>query len=71
MVVGICLVILCAKDDVDWVSRLDIFRNARLEMYRVVWPTKQEIGQTTLMVVVFVCVVALFFGVLTHCLLGL
>ena len=36
------------------------FRNARLEMYRVVWPTKQEIGQTTLMVVVFVCVVALF-----------
>lgn len=34
-------------------------KNARSEMRRVVWPTRQEAGQTTLMVVVIVVIMAL------------
>jgi len=45
-----------------WV--ITLFREARAELRRVVWPTRQETLQTTFGVVVMVIVVALFLGVL-------
>lgn len=38
---------------------LGLFRDARSEIRRVVWPTRQELLQTTAIVVVFVLIVAL------------
>lgn len=38
---------------------LNLAREAKMEIRKVVWPTKQELTQTTLIVVVFVLVVAL------------
>jgi preprotein translocase subunit SecE len=40
-----------------WVFQF--FRDARLELRKVVWPTRQEVGQTTLVVVAMVAVLAL------------
>jgi preprotein translocase subunit SecE len=37
---------------------------ARIELRKVVWPTRQETGQTTLVVFVFVIVAGLFFWLL-------
>ena len=45
-------------------------REARTEVRKVVWPTRRETGQTTLIVIVVVTIVALilwlFDGVLTY-----
>ena len=35
--------------------------DARIELYKVFWPTRQETGTMTLVVVVFVIILALFF----------
>jgi preprotein translocase subunit SecE len=35
--------------------------DARIELYKVFWPTRQETGTMTLVVVVFVIIMALFF----------
>jgi preprotein translocase subunit SecE len=37
-----------------------LLKEARIEIRKVVWPTRPELTQTTLIVVVFVLVVALF-----------
>jgi preprotein translocase subunit SecE len=44
-----------AKGTVFW----DLLKGARVEARRVVWPTKQECNQTTLIVVAFILVMAL------------
>ena len=62
-----------AKGAVFW----DLMKGARTEARRVVWPTKQECNQTTLIVVVFILIMALIlwgldslFGWLTTLVLG-
>ena len=45
-----------AKGAAFWV----LIKGARTEIRKVVWPTRQETMQTTLIVVVFVVIVALF-----------
>jgi preprotein translocase subunit SecE len=40
-----------------WV--VEFFRDSRMELRKVVWPTREEITQTTLVVVVMVIVLAL------------
>lgn len=61
------------KGQVFW----DLMKGARVEAKRVVWPTKQECNQTTLIVVVFIFVMALilwgldsFFGWITSMVIG-
>ena len=39
-------------------------QTARLELRKVVWPTRQETFQTTLVVIFFVIVMGVFFGLL-------
>jgi preprotein translocase subunit SecE len=53
------------------------FWNARIELYKVFWPTRQETGTMTAVVFVFVIIMALFFwgvdsilGWLTKLILG-
>lgn len=46
-------------------------KDALVEMRRVVWPTRQEAAQTTLIVLVFVLIVALLLFVLDWILSGL
>ncbi len=47
----------------------DFLQGSRLEMRKVVWPTKQETIQTTLTVFVFVLVLGIFFWLLDFLLL--
>ncbi|SHG29394.1 preprotein translocase subunit SecE [Microbulbifer donghaiensis] len=59
-IVAICLVALVvavntAKGNAFWT----LLREAQAEVRRVVWPTRQEATQTTLIVVVFVLIMAL------------
>jgi preprotein translocase subunit SecE len=55
----------------------DLVRQARLEVYKVVWPTRQETVQTTMIVLLVVFVIALilwlldmFFGWLASIIIG-
>ncbi|MCO1334307.1 preprotein translocase subunit SecE [Microbulbifer sp. OS29] len=59
-VTAICLVALVvavntAKGNALW----QLLREAQIEVRRVVWPTRQEATQTTVIVVVFVLIMAL------------
>ena len=47
----------------------DFIQGSRVEMRKVVWPTKQETIQTTLTVFVFVLVLGIFFWLLVFLLL--
>ena len=47
----------------------DFLQGSRVEMRKVVWPTKQETIQTTLTVFVFVLVLGIFFWLLDFLLL--
>jgi preprotein translocase subunit SecE len=44
-------------------------QGSRIELRKVIWPTRQETTQTTLMVVVFVLVLGIFFWILDFLLL--
>ena len=62
-----------AKGAVFW----DLMKGAKTEARRVVWPTKQECNQTTLIVVIFILIMALIlwgldslFGWLTSLVIG-
>jgi preprotein translocase subunit SecE len=46
-------------------------QGSRVELRKVVWPTRQETTQTTLMVAVFVLALGTFFWLLDFALLGL
>ena len=55
----------------------DLVKQARLEVYKVVWPTRQETTQTTMIVLLVVFVIALilwlldmFFGWLASIIIG-
>jgi len=55
----------------------DLVKQARLEVYKVVWPTRQETTQTTMIVLLVVFVIALilwlldmFFGWLASVIIG-
>ena len=54
-VVAVYVAINTAKGDAFW----SLLREARQEFRRVVWPTRQEVNQTTLIVVAVVVVMAL------------
>ena len=47
----------------------EFFQGSRIEIKKVVWPTKQETFQTTLMVFVFVLIMGIFFWLLDFLLL--
>jgi len=49
----------------------EFFQGSRIEIKKVVWPTKQETFQTTLMVFVFVLIMGIFFWLLDFLLLFL
>lgn len=49
------LALLTVKGQLAW----EFIKSARIELRKVVWPTRQETLQTTLIVVVFVVIVAL------------
>jgi len=51
--------LVIAAQTVKGKSFLDLLKEARIEIRKVVWPTRQELVQTTFMVVVFVLIVAL------------
>ncbi|NCX93199.1 MAG: preprotein translocase subunit SecE [Gammaproteobacteria bacterium] len=53
--VALTLAFLTAKGQLAW----KFFKEARNELRRVVWPTRQETTHTTLLVVVIVAVMAL------------
>ncbi len=55
-----CLALAVAATTVKGRSYIVLFKEARSEIRRVVWPTRQELTQTTAIVVVFVLIVALF-----------
>ncbi|MCK9505685.1 MAG: preprotein translocase subunit SecE [Porticoccaceae bacterium] len=72
-VVAIFVALKTAKGGVFW----ELLKGARVEARRVVWPTKQECNQTTLVVVGFIFVMALIlwgldslFGWLTSLIIG-
>lgn len=73
IVVAGYLALTTVKGDVFW----QLMKGARVEAKRVVWPTKQECNQTTLIVVAFIIVMALIlwgldslFGWLTTLIIG-
>ena len=43
------------------VSPLHIFRQFRQQVKKVTWPTKKEVSQVSMMVIVIVAIAALFF----------
>src|SRR5215475_4827796 len=47
----------------SWYGRefLQFFQAARVELRKVVWPTREETGQTTLVVFIFAAAMGLFF----------
>tara|TARA_B100001079_G_C16266987_1_gene450355 strand:- start:515 stop:883 length:369 start_codon:yes stop_codon:yes gene_type:complete len=47
----------------------EFFQSSRVEMRKVVWPTKQETIQTTLTVFIFVLILGIFFWLLDFVLL--
>ena len=47
----------------------EFFQSSRVEMRKVVWPTKQETMQTTLTVFIFVLILGIFFWLLDFVLL--
>lgn len=47
----------------------EFFQSSRVEMRKVVWPTKQETIQTTLTVFIFVLILGIFFWLLDFILL--
>ena len=49
----------------------EFFQGSRIEIQKVVWPTKQETFQTTLTVFVFVLIMGIFFWLLDFLLLFL
>ena len=49
----------------------EFFQGSRIEIKKVVWPTKQETFQTTLTVFVFVLIMGIFFWLLDFLLLFL
>ena len=50
---------------------LEFFQGSRIEIKKVVWPTKQETFQTTLTVFIFVLIMGIFFWLLDFLLLFL
>ena len=49
----------------------EFFQGSRVEIKKVIWPTRQETLQTTLMVFVFVLIMGIFFWLLDFLLLFL
>ena len=71
--VAVLMAFSTAKGAVLW----DLLKGARTEARRVVWPTKQECNQTTLIVVIFILIMAMIlwgldslFGWLTSLVIG-
>ncbi len=74
-VVGIALLLVAMTQ--SGAAFWDLVKQARLEIYKVVWPTRQETTQTTLIVVLVVFLMAIvlwlldmFFGWLASLIIG-
>lgn len=73
VVVALLIAVWTQSGNAFW----DLVRQARLEVYKVVWPTRQETVQTTMIVLLVVFVIALilwlldmFFGWLASIIIG-
>ncbi len=60
VVAAVALALLVAASTEKGKSALTFAKESRMEVRKVVWPTRQEAIQTTLVIVLFVTVVALF-----------
>ena len=67
VVVSLVIFFQTSKGQALW----EFFQGSRIEIQKVVWPTKQETFQTTLMVFVFVLIMGIFFWLLDFLLLFL
>ena len=60
---GVVALIIAAQT-IKGKSFIALLKDARMEIRKVVWPTRQELVQTTFMVVVFVLIVAFLLWVI-------
>jgi preprotein translocase subunit SecE len=67
VVVSLVFFFQTEKGQVLW----EFFQGSRIEIKKVVWPTKQETFQTTLTVFIFVLIMGIFFWLLDFLLLFL
>ena len=67
VVVSLVIFFQTSKGQALW----EFFQGSRIEIKKVVWPTKQETFQTTLTVFVFVLIMGIFFWLLDFLLLFL
>jgi len=67
VVVSLVIFFQTSKGQALW----EFFQGSRIEIQKVVWPTKQETFQTTLTVFVFVLIMGIFFWLLDFLLLFL
>lgn len=58
------IALIIAAQTVKGKSFTALLKDARMEIRKVVWPTRQELVQTTFMVVVFVLIVAFLLWVI-------
>ena len=65
VVVSLIIFFQTQRGNVLW----EFFQGSRVEIKKVIWPTKQETFQTTLMVFVFVLIMGIFFWLLDFLLL--
>ena len=56
----VAIALVLAASTVKGEKAREFIRQARIELRKVVWPTRQETVQTTLIVMAVVCVVTLF-----------
>jgi len=59
LVVGAAVCLVVASQTVQGAAFMELARSARAEIRKVVWPTRQEATQTTLIVVVVVLIMSL------------
>jgi preprotein translocase subunit SecE len=64
VVAGVALAVLVFGSSVRGQSFFEFMAESRVELRKVVWPTRQETGMTTLAVFLFVIVAGTFFWVL-------
>ena len=67
VVVSLIIFFQTQRGNVLW----EFFQGSRVEIKKVIWPTKQETFQTTLTVFVFVLIMGIFFWLLDFLLLFL
>tara|TARA_B100001142_G_scaffold265659_1_gene269811 strand:+ start:88 stop:465 length:378 start_codon:yes stop_codon:yes gene_type:complete len=61
---GIIITLLIVSQTLKGRQAIDFVREAQVEVRKIVWPTRQETGQTTLFVIIVVIIFAILLWVL-------